>query len=144
MTLTEKLTLIHDGLEDAKSYQVQARYIAGISRLGFQGCASRTDCRDAEAASFAGRDGDHGRGCIFDIRLACNTFGDDPALTSQIDAAGSGIKLQHVQRTPQIFVNLQVHYARLFRIFCRRLQLHWNQRMSFNVRYLDRNRSGMM
>jgi beta-glucosidase len=70
MTLTEKLTLIHDGSEDAESYQVQARYSAGISRLGFQGCASWTDCRDADAASFAGRDGDHGRGSIFDIRLA--------------------------------------------------------------------------
>ncbi len=34
MTLAEKLNLIHDGPEDPKSYQGQAGYIGGITRLG--------------------------------------------------------------------------------------------------------------
>ena len=37
MTLEEKLTLIHDGREDPATYQGQAGYIGGISRLGIPG-----------------------------------------------------------------------------------------------------------
>jgi beta-glucosidase len=37
MTRAEKLTLIHDGPEDAKDYQGQAGYVAGVPRLGIPG-----------------------------------------------------------------------------------------------------------
>ena len=37
MTLEEKLTLIHDGREDPATYQGQAGYIGGVSRLGIPG-----------------------------------------------------------------------------------------------------------
>jgi beta-glucosidase len=37
MTLAEKLTLIHDAREDPSSYQGQAGYVGGISRLGIPG-----------------------------------------------------------------------------------------------------------
>ena len=37
MTLAEKLTLIHDGLEDSRTYQGQAGYVRGVPRLGIPG-----------------------------------------------------------------------------------------------------------
>jgi beta-glucosidase len=37
MTLAEKLTFIHDGPEDPASYQGQAGYIGGVSRLDIPG-----------------------------------------------------------------------------------------------------------
>jgi beta-glucosidase len=37
MTLAEKLTLIHDGREDPRTYQGQAGYVGGIARLGIPG-----------------------------------------------------------------------------------------------------------
>jgi beta-glucosidase len=37
MTLAEKLTLIHDGREDPRTYQGQAGYIGGVLRLGIPG-----------------------------------------------------------------------------------------------------------
>jgi beta-glucosidase len=37
MTLSEKLTLIHDGPEDPKQYQGQAGYVGGVPRLGIPG-----------------------------------------------------------------------------------------------------------
>jgi beta-glucosidase len=37
MTLEEKLTLIHDGREDPRTYQGQAGYVGGIARLGIPG-----------------------------------------------------------------------------------------------------------
>jgi beta-glucosidase len=37
MTMTEKLTLIHDAREDAREYQGQAGYVGGVKRLGVPG-----------------------------------------------------------------------------------------------------------
>jgi beta-glucosidase len=37
MTLSEKLTLMHDGREDPRHYQGQAGYIRGVPRLGIPG-----------------------------------------------------------------------------------------------------------
>jgi beta-glucosidase-like glycosyl hydrolase len=43
--------------------------------------------------------------CDLSFKRACNTFGDDPALTSQIGAAGiSGIQLQHVMALAKHFI----------------------------------------